>query len=63
MEWAEFCGNYYGTPRKYVEQQMLEGKNVILEIEVQGALQIKKLYSDCILVFLVPPDVKELKRD
>ena len=62
LEWAEFCGNYYGTPRKYVEQQMLEGKNVILEIEVQGALQIKKLYSDCILVFLVPPDVKELKK-
>jgi len=62
LEWAEFCDNYYGTPRKYVEQQMLEGKNVILEIEVQGALQIKKLYSDCILVFLVPPDVKELKK-
>ena len=46
LEWAEFCGNYYGTPKKYVEQKMAEGKNVILEIEVQGALQIKKLYSD-----------------
>jgi len=62
LEWAEFCDNYYGTPRKYVEQQMLEGKNVILEIEVQGALQIKKLYSDCILVFLIPPDIKELEK-
>lgn len=62
LEWAEFCGNCYGTPRKYVEQQMAEGKNVILEIEVQGALQIKKIYPDCILVFMVPPDVKELKK-
>ncbi|NDO46807.1 guanylate kinase [Clostridium sp. MD294] len=62
LEWAEFCGNYYGTPRKYVEQQMSQGKNVILEIEVQGALQIKKLYSDCILVFLVPPNIKELQK-
>lgn len=62
LEWAEFCGNYYGTPKKYVEQKMAEGKNVILEIEVQGALQIKKLYSDCILVFLVPPDIKELEK-
>lgn len=62
LEWAEFCGNYYGTPKKYVEQKMTEGKNVILEIEVQGALQIKKLYSDCILVFLVPPDIKELEK-
>lgn len=62
LEWAEFCDNYYGTPRKYVEQQMLQGKNVILEIEVQGALQVKKIYSDCILVFLVPPNVKELQK-
>lgn len=62
LEWAEFCDNYYGTPKKYVEQQMLQGKNVILEIEVQGALQVKKIYSDCILVFLVPPNVKELQK-
>ena len=62
LEWAEFCGNYYGTPKEYVEQQMAEGKNVILEIEVQGALQIKKIYKDCILVFMIPPSAKELKK-
>ena len=62
LEWAEFCGNYYGTPRKYVENQMAEGKNVILEIEVQGALQIKELYPECVLVFLIPPNLEELGR-
>ena len=62
LEWAEFCGNYYGTPRKYVEKQMAEGKNVILEIEVQGALQIKELYPECVLVFLIPPNLEELGR-
>ena len=62
LEWAEFCGNYYGTSRKYVEKQMAEGKNVILEIEVQGALQIKELYPECVLVFLIPPNLEELGR-
>ena len=62
LEWAEFCGNYYGTPKKYVKQKMAEGKNVILEIEVQGALQIKELYPDCILVFMIPPTVNELEK-
>ena len=62
LEWAEFCGNYYGTPRKYVEQQKKKKKNVILEIEVQGALQIKKIYPDCILIFMIPPNAKELQK-
>ena len=62
LEWAEFCGNYYGTPKKYVLKQMAEQKNVILEIEVQGALQIKKIYPDCILIFMIPPDEKELRK-
>ena len=62
LEWAEFCGNYYGTPKKYVLKQMAEQKNVILEIEVQGALQIKKIYPDCILIFMIPPDAKELRK-
>ena len=62
LEWAEFCGNYYGTPRKYVTEQLAQGKNVILEIEVQGALQIKRLYPDGILVFLMPPNLEELGR-
>ena len=43
---AEFCGNYYGTPRKYVTEQLMAGNNVILEIEVQGALQVKKIYPE-----------------
>ena len=60
LEWAEFCGNFYGTPRKYVEQQLSKGKNVILEIEVQGALQVKKIYPEGVLVFLMPPNLEEL---
>lgn len=60
LEWAEFCGNYYGTPRKYVTEQLKAGNNVILEIEVQGALQVKKIYPDGVLVFMVPPNLEEL---
>lgn len=60
LEWAEFCDNYYGTPRIYVEKQMTQGKNVILEIEVQGALKVKEIYSQCVLVFLIPPNLEEL---
>ena len=60
LEWASFCGNYYGTPKAYVEQKLEEGKNVILEIEVQGAHQIKKLYPEAALIFLVPPSKEEL---
>ena len=62
LEWAEFCGNYYGTPRNYVTEQLMQGKNVILEIEVQGALQVKKIYPDGVLVFMVPPNLEELGR-
>ncbi|NLK36469.1 MAG: guanylate kinase [Epulopiscium sp.] len=62
LEWAEFCDNYYGTPRIYVEKQLKQGKNIILEIEVQGALQVKKLYPESILVFLIPPNLEELGR-
>lgn len=62
LEWAEFCGNYYGTPRKYVTEQLMQGKNVILEIEVQGALQVKKIYPEGVLIFMVPPNLEELGR-
>ncbi len=62
LEWAEFCGNRYGTPRTYVTEKMMQGQNVILEIEVQGALQVKKLYPKGILIFLVPPNLEELGR-
>ena len=62
LEWACFCGNFYGTPKSYVEEKLAEGKNVILEIEVQGALQVKKLYPKCVLVFTMPPSLEELKK-
>ena len=62
LEWAEFCGNCYGTPRAYVTEQLQKGQNVILEIEVQGALQVKKLYPEGVLIFLVPPNLEELGR-
>ena len=61
MEHAQYVGNYYGTPKKYVEEQMNQGKDVILEIEIQGALQIKKNYPDALLVFVMPPSILELK--
>lgn len=61
LEHACFCDNYYGTPRDYVEGKLNEGLNVILEIEVQGTLQVKEKYPEAVLVFLVPPDLKELK--
>ena len=60
LECAEFCGNYYGTPKKYVVEKLAEGQNVILEIEVQGALQVKEIYPEGVLVFLVPPNLEEL---
>lgn len=62
IEYALYCGNYYGTPRTYVEEQLAAGKNVILEIEIQGALKIKKKFPECLLIFVTPPNVKELKR-
>lgn len=62
IEYASYCGNYYGTPREYVEQKLCEGIDVILEIEIQGAHQIKKLYKDALLLFVTPPSAKELKK-
>lgn len=60
VEYAEYCGNYYGTPREYVESQMEQGRDVILEIELQGALKIKKKFPEALLLFIVPPDAKTL---
>lgn len=62
IEHACYVNNYYGTPRKYVEKKLEAGKNVILEIEIQGALDVKRLYPECVLIFLLPPDVNELER-
>jgi guanylate kinase len=62
IEHAQFVGNYYGTPRAYVEQKLNEGKNVILEIEIQGAMNIKKIYPESVLLFITPPTAEELER-
>ncbi len=61
LEWAEYVGNYYGTPRDFVENTLEQGKDVILEIEVQGALQVKRKFPQGIFIFLAPPDLDELR--
>ncbi len=61
IEYARYCGNYYGTPRRYVEEKRREGKDVILEIELQGALKIKEKFPDALLIFVMPPSAQELK--
>ena len=61
LEYAEYSGNCYGTPKKAVESLLYEGKDVLLEIEPQGALQVKKLLPEAVLIFLIPPSMKELK--
>lgn len=61
LEYAEYVGNFYGTPKKYVEDKINNGINVILEIEMQGALKVKKIYDRAILVFFLPKDAKTQK--
>ena len=61
IEYASFCNNYYGTPRDYVLEQRKNGKDVILEIEVQGALKVKEKYPDAMLIFITPPNADILK--
>ena len=62
IEHAEYCGNYYGTPKDYVERELAAGRDVILEIEIQGALKIKEQYPDALLLFVSTPDAAELRR-
>ena len=62
LEYTEYCGNYYGTPRKGVEDLLAEGKDVILKIEVEGAMNIKRIFPECCLVFILPPSLAELER-
>ena len=62
VEYAQYANNYYGTPKEYVEQKMAEGKDVILEIEIQGALKVKKRFPDALLLFVTPPSAEELRR-
>ena len=62
IEYAKYVDNYYGTPRAYVEEQLDAGKDVILEIEIQGALKVKEKFPQTLLLFLTPPSAAELKR-
>lgn len=62
LEWAEFVGNYYGTPLTQVEKLREEGKNVLLEIEVQGADQVRKKCPDALSIFIIPPSMEELEK-
>ena len=61
LEYTTYCGNYYGTPKKEAERIMGEGKDLILEIEVDGAAQIKKKYPDAVTIMLLPPSITELE--
>lgn len=61
IEYAKYVNNYYGTPKDYVQKKLTEGKDVILEIEIQGALKIKEKFPDTVLLFVTPPNVKMLK--
>ncbi len=62
VEYASYCENYYGTPRAYVERQLEKGKDVILEIEIQGALKIKEKFPTALLMFVMPPSALELAK-
>lgn len=62
IEYAQYVDNYYGTPKAYVEKQLNMGKDVILEIEIQGALKVKKKMPNTLLLFVTPPNAEELKR-
>ncbi|SFL47837.1 guanylate kinase [Paenibacillus sp. 1_12] len=61
LEWAEYVGNFYGTPRQFVEETLNSGKDIILEIEVQGALQVKQKFPEGVFIFLLPPSLDELE--
>lgn len=62
LEWATYDGNYYGTPKKTVDNMLNEGKNVILEIDVQGAFKVKEIFPETVMIFVLPPSMEELKK-
>ena len=62
IEYANYCGNYYGTPKEYVEKQLEKGKDVILEIEIQGALKVREQFPTALRLFVMPPSAQELKK-
>ena len=61
IEYAGYVGHFYGTPKEFVEQKLSEGRDVFLEIEIQGAMKIKEKYPDSILMFITPPDAQTLR--
>ena len=60
LEYAQFDGNYYGTPKKSVEERLNEGKNVILEIEIQGAMKVKEKFAEAVMIYIIPPSMEIL---
>lgn len=62
LEYTQYCGNYYGTPKKAVEDMLAAGKDVILKIEVEGAANVKRIFPDCVMIFILPPSFEELNR-
>ncbi len=62
LEYTEYCGNYYGTPRKAVMDMLEAGKDVVLKIEVEGAANVKRMFPDCVMIFILPPSISELDR-
>lgn len=61
LEWAEYVGNYYGTPKSFVQETIDSGKDIILEIDVKGAMQVKERFPEAIFIFVLPPSLKELR--
>lgn len=62
LEWAKVYGNYYGTPRSFVQKSLDRGNDVILEIDIQGALQVKEKIPEAVLIFIAPPSIDELEK-
>ena len=62
LEWASFSNNFYGTPKKIVQEKIIEGTNVLLEIELEGARQIRTNFPEALQIFLAPPDLSELEK-
>lgn len=60
LEYAQYNGNYYGTPKRFVERQRAQGRDVVLEIETKGAAQVRRLCPDAVMIFLMPPSMREL---
>lgn len=62
IEWVKYCDNYYGTPKKFVEDAIDQGFDIVLEIDVEGAMNIKKMFPESVMIFIVPPSLEELKK-